>query len=245
MSSGRRFQSTPPRGKRLGLVSFDRRHLVSIHAPAREATAWYPRCAAARGVVSIHAPAREATRYKEQELAEEQAFQSTPPRGKRLPAVGLALAYQVVSIHAPVREATRLRQAADDWEQFQSTPPRGKRRWRSTSTRSARTRFNPRPRAGSDPKPCAGLPPLGFNPRPRAGSDAAPARAHRGAPLKFQSTPPRGKRRARAPSPGAARCSVSIHAPAREATRPAAGRRPSSSRPVSIHAPAREATLSR
>src|SRR6185295_1589356 len=55
------FQSTPPRGRRppvrqpVPAVSF-----VSIHAPAREATATAAMSSLSR-TVSIHAPAREAT----------------------------------------------------------------------------------------------------------------------------------------------------------------------------------------
>ena len=100
--------------------------------------------------------------------------------------------------------------------EFQSTPPRGKR-------------HQPLRRL-------AGL--VGFNPRPRAGSDLQHHRPHR-AVDRFQSTPPRGKRHV-ARTLRTLITKVSIHAPAREATRAAA--RPSSHGGVSIHAPAREAT---
>ena len=55
-----KFQSTPPRGGRLENVSIQVSELVSIHAPARGATAnvIYEEY---KAVVSIHAPARGAT----------------------------------------------------------------------------------------------------------------------------------------------------------------------------------------
>ena len=59
--------------------------------------------------------------------------------------------------------------------------------------------------------------------------------------VKFQSTPPRGRRRARVVLSGVAPV-VSIHASAREATNnPSTYARPVN---VSIHASAREATIS-
>ncbi len=100
------FQSTPPRGRRHDRrIRMDRRRQVSIHASAREATrqprdprpvarGFNPRLRAggddiaaprSRGRdVSIHASAREATpgvRAAFNHLM----FQSTPPRGRRLP----------------------------------------------------------------------------------------------------------------------------------------------------------------
>ena len=147
----RMFQSTRPRGARLSRAQVGRiRRLVSIHAPARGATATVmtlgncsitfqstrPRGArqvgglsAAVGLeVSIHAPARGATSM-------ERCFPSCPP----------------VSIHAPARGATRrsereplrlpgfnprARAGRDSFKvisarevyQFQSTRPRGARR---------------------------------------------------------------------------------------------------------------------
>ena len=99
---------------------------VSIHAPARGATVSLP-LSAVPLKVSIHAPARGATsgtrRFDGMFL-----FRSTPPRGerrKRLPTYRRSV---VVSIHAPARGATRL-----------------------VAQRLGRsTRFDPRPRAGSD-----------------------------------------------------------------------------------------------
>ena len=237
------FQSTPPRVKRL--MKCDRcgaYQSVSIHAPAREATLsaihrcpWLSfqstpprgkrRDAAAKQPrqpvpVSIHAPAREVTSNSPVINAIAPRFQSTPPRGKR-PAVWLQPASAPecfnprpragsdpdqrplprrgveVSIHAPAREATLpLGECPRDIEVSIHAPAREATSSTSASC-SARSRFNPRPRAGSD--------------SPRIGS-VSPASV-------FQSTPPRGKRRRSAvfrPD----QWSVSIHAPAREATVP-------------------------
>ena len=87
--SGSRFQSTPPRGKRLPGPQVDRQQLgagVSIHAPAREATlVAHHLVGVALRPVSIHAPAREATSIEPAPLH----------------------ATLKVSIHAPAREATQ------------------------------------------------------------------------------------------------------------------------------------------
>ena len=100
--------------------------------------------------------------------------------------------------------------------------------------------FNPRPRAGGDPRGRQSeVPGKGFNPRPRAGGDilltpessiistfqSTPPRGGRRNPantsallLLFQSTPPRGGRPGRASRKRNAPIDVSIHAPARGAT---------------------------
>ncbi len=191
-----------------------------------------------RATVSIHAPARGATR-DEPFSAQDTVFQSTRPRGARRAA-------RVVSRHHELA--------------FQSTRPRGARHssivryfcaavFQSTRPRGAR------PRLSIHVAECC----FSFNPRAREGRDKPflHRRARLGA---FQSTRPRGARprrlwsvtragrfnpRARegrdmshAGARGVQR--VSIHAPARGATR---------CRPrgvagvlVSIHAPARGAT---
>ena len=79
---GKKFQSTPPRGGRRWQVG-EPLYLsgVSIHAPARGATAArYRQDLAAQ--VSIHAPARGATRVVTS-FSRASGFQSTPPRGGR------------------------------------------------------------------------------------------------------------------------------------------------------------------
>ena len=100
-----------------------------------------------------------------------------------------------VSIHAPARGATVWRFSNGHCTRFQSTRPRGAR---------------PQPRRLLLYREC-------FNPRARAGRDTLRICATYGS--EFQSTRPRGARRAQQVS----RCRirfVSIHAPARGATRP-------------------------
>ena len=163
---------------------------VSIHAPAREAT--WPRCRPRSPLaVSIHAPAREATRSAAS-TAPGKSFNPRPRAGSDR-RHGAARPQDSVSIHAPAREATC--RAMD-------------------STRT--TSFNPRPRAGSDLIDDEDSGTDCFNPRPRAGSDGHFGTGTSTIPL-FQSTPPRGKRPDRVGQLD--RRQVSIHAPAREATR--------------------------
>ena len=198
VTSASGFQSTPPRGKRRGSASGGAHHLFQSTPPRGKRP-----LAALLGhgqEVSIHAPAREATRAAAKKpLTVERSFNPRPRAGS--------------DVHSPAVTPVAERMG------FQSTPPRGKRPQRRTRLPWGPS-FNPRPRAGSD------LAVNGiwsyctcFNPRPRAGSDwwrpgFDPARFQW-----FQSTPPRGKRRARVQEiPGVAH-SVSIHAPAREATR--------------------------
>ena len=133
----------------------------------------------------------------------------------------------------------KLPQIAIDW-MFQSTPPHGGRQAAGQDPRGVQASFNPRPRTGGDqPKDCT-VSYLYYA---------------------FQSTPPHGGRRDQAghllswhrvsihaPARGATRAQgashvltrVSIHAPARGATPLGANR--FIARIVSIHAPARGAT---
>ena len=147
-------------------------------------------------------------------------FQSTLPRGERH---GNADDFQrliSISIHAPARGATVSVGAL-------STSPRN---------------FNPRSREGSDSvlRPRSGKSDY-FNPRSREGSDVCTMVAEASS-ARFQSTLPRGERR------GAYRLKffgfeISIHAPARGATR--AIRKTDKQPQISIHAPARGATFER
>ena len=99
---------------------------VSIHAPARGATAIIP-VDAIIGHVSIHAPARGATVFL----------------GRPRPA------YRV-SIHAPARGATTpLFTRPIDWRKFQSTRPRGARP-KERQQMANHAGFNPRAREGRD-----------------------------------------------------------------------------------------------
>ncbi len=232
--------------------------------------------------VSIHAPARGATADMWITLRSS-PFQSTPPRGGRRqngcglmapkcfnprpraggdssPATSLPVLIQFQS--TPPRGG-RLGISPPEYLRmaFQSTPPRGGRPT-LTRLRQTRSRFNPRPRAGGDWaafKPSCG----------QSVSIHAPARGATGARRAsarlemFQSTPPRGGRQHRQISNRYVG-DVSIHAPARGATphlrrqgtdrgfnpRPRAGGDGSASTGftpghVSIHAPARGATRRR
>ena len=236
-----RFRSTPPRGgRRLCRAARPAGGGVSIHAPARGATGrplvLYSRQtvsihAPARGatvdgafyrgvvvVVSIHAPARGATmlltrceplpsrfrstpprggrRPPKPVRCTLSPFRSTPPRGGRRPTRRQARRSPDVSIHAPARGATN-------------------RAWCAAAEQGG---FDPRPREGGDPMPsCATCGRRCFDPRPREGGDPS---GSRGSPVwpRFRSTPPRGGRPLRRPS-ARAEGRVSIHAPARGATR--------------------------
>ncbi len=124
-------------------------------------------------------------------------FQSTLPRGER---------------PKPVYGTIKIRE-------FQSTLPRGERRPNKRVNGSG-TCFNPRSRAGSDLLFChLSGDNISFNPRSRAGSDAG---MNCSLPWysRFQSTLPRGERRDDPRLHSLAVGQVSIHAPARGATRP-------------------------
>ncbi len=230
------FQSTLPRGGRRSVRAVNRECIVSIHAPARGATS--------NSAVSSMT---------------ERMFQSTPPRGGRLnrtrsksttlsfnprPRAGgdiittIGLITQLaVSIHAPARGATFALPEFDRLGKFQSTPPRGGRpSCGRVSIRHLMFQSTP-PRGGRHQRAFISGSFSSFNPRPRAGGDV-------------QVLLPMFT------------LNVSIHAPARGATRAVNCSRtfwefqstpPRGGRPllphscktgcVSIHAPARGATF--
>ena len=188
-------------------------------------------------------------------------FQSTRPRGARRGScrsrtscrrfnpraregrdhdgVGGLLDVAGVSIHAPVRGATSGHRASPDCHPRFNPRAREGRDSASALPSFRASSFNPRAREGRDQAALAASQERsGFNPRAREGRDGGsrPPTAHC---KSFQSTRPRG---ARLPVTADGRLSakVSIHAPARGATRLLRPRhRP---RQVSIHAPARGAT---
>ena len=165
-------------------------------------------------------------------------FQSTPPHGGRLHPPPDKVPEWWVSIHAPARGATSNSENSCSRARFQSTPPHGGRR--DLDLRLAGiSRFNPRPRTGGDSCSLSPISPsCKFQSTPPHGGRPRRPRRPPG-PFPFQSTPPHGGRR------GIKLCDatfvgVSIHAPARGATRRPRGLE---DRPVvSIHAPARGAT---
>mgnify|MGYP001061516274 CR=1 FL=1 len=189
-----RFQSTPPREGRRRVVE-DVHHFggVSIHAPARGATAGRCQLKCAE-CVSIHAPARGATMWlptlfdllggfnprprargdvcTDTSIPFTRLFQSTPPREGR-PAVSKARVRAVlVSIHAPARGATRQNiRGRGPTDVSIHAPARGATYGATTSVALDQS-FNPRPRARGDHTSAnATNRRLCFNPRPRARGD--------------------------------------------------------------------------
>ena len=148
--------------------------------------------------VSIHAPARGAT-GRENSGENFKMFQSTRPRGARhFQRAYLAKGVCKVSIHAPARGATAntvftLNDAT--WVSIHA-PARGATAiiygyW------ICRAGFNPRAREGRDHPTSHKLTCLGsFNPRAREGRDRHTIRPCVGGIFQFQSTRPRGARRA-------------------------------------------------
>ena len=234
------FQSTRPHGARLlldAVILWSTRFQSTRPHGARPCVL---RLLFSPDAVSIHAPARGAT---------------TP----MIPGPGRA----GVSIHAPARGATEPVSAAQDLAEVSiHAPARGATICRAASW-SGSPSFNPRARTGRDRRAHAAVHHCSsFNPRARTGRDSTDRRGASRGNL-FQSTRPHGARRLAALG-ACANAGVSIHAPARGATRPPAGGLPPRAgfNPrartgrdaiavqqlllflVSIHAPARGATLS-
>ena len=253
---------------------------VSIHAPARGATIHRQRRGVARAV-SIHAPARGATsspcaprscgefdprpRTRGDEKppggAAVKRFRSTPPHEGR-PARQLQVGgRQRVSIHAPARGATGAIRATRRRAGVSiHAPARGATAW-TTSRCSLGSSFDPRPRTRGD-SGCGSsfTAPARFDPRPRTRGDLPQGCRH----VRRRCFDPRPRTRGDVGLDRRCRqlALVSIHAPARGATR---RRRDPGGQPgfrstpphegrldavgqrgveagVSIHAPARGAT---
>ena len=143
-------------------------------------------------------------------------FQSTSPRGERPASLRFSTLTPPFQSTSPRGERPRSRRQWRFPQRFQSTSPRGERP-RSRCCPHQRCHFNPRPRAGNGARPSLKAAMAShFNPRPRAGNGFfffgggafqqiaihVPARgtALRLHPLhsrgRFQSTSPRGERRA-------------------------------------------------
>ena len=124
-------------------------------------------------------------------------FQSTRPRGARRQAVREAAAVLYVSIHAPTGGATSYSQGIPRQFLVSIHAPTGGATALRTKGLSSGRRFNPRAHGGRD---SLGLTPLNirtsFNPRAHGGRDEA-AGDDGETRKKFQSTRPRGARRAR------------------------------------------------
>ena len=151
-------------------------------------------------------------------FAERQVFQSTPPRGGRPADDALAWLTPPVSIHAPARGATVSRPTLRFALKVSiHAPARGATpRIFHVARRVPVSIHAPARGATAERRPdrdhsCR------FNPRPRAGGDGPGCHVTAGR-VGFQSTPPRGGR----PPPPQTHLPldvVSIHAPARGATR--------------------------
>ena len=189
-------------------------------------------------------------------------FQSTHPRGVRLPVMRRRFQPHHVSIHAPAWGTTLRQTSGQRLDSCFNPRTRVGCDCGCWCGPTASSRFNPRTRVGCDPmKTPSTASTWSFNPRTRVGCDMIPSLAIKIA-MMFQSTHPRGVRRNR----GFTTCrtkTVSIHAPAWGATiweRPQAVRLmrfnprtrvgcdddyrtiPSGVSGVSIHAPAWGAT---
>ena len=188
------FQSTPPRGGRRRFIWPHPCHCGFQSTPPRGGRPKPIRDTNRLYQVSIHAPARGATDRPDGNRARPLVSIHAPARGAtRRSFIGPL--ERPVSIHAPARGATPLEVSRIFVILFQSTPPRGGRRSPAAMSLWTKRSFNPRPRAGGDAF-ARSLPSgtCGFNPRPRAGGDMHHDAQHH----------PR---------------SVSIHAPARGATK--------------------------
>ena len=122
----RHFNPRPREGSDGSRIATDIDFLISIHAPAKRATAAHPRGQCTQHI-SIHAPAKGATRTPRCHWRARLLFQSTLPR----------------------RERQAEQRKADKTKAFQSTLPRRERPRRCRSN-TAYPYFNPRSREGSD-----------------------------------------------------------------------------------------------
>ena len=121
------FQSTLPRGERPGFTTV-KQYVQNFNPRSREGSDYLFENIIYHALISIHAPARGATLYLNQQPAQN-LFQSTLPRGERLP-----LTYATTKLLS-----------------FQSTLPRGERLYRMVISIRVH-HFNPRSREGSDCK---------------------------------------------------------------------------------------------
>ena len=154
METRARFQSTPPRRRRLRNPETGRNEVViSIHASAKEATGNHPLLFPMYQFQSTP-PRRRRLLLRWYSLKNQWKFQSTPPRRRRLRNPETGRNEVVISIHASAKEATGNHPLLFPMYQFQSTPPRRRRlllRWyslknqwkfQSTPPRRRRPLFN-------------------------------------------------------------------------------------------------------
>ena len=193
----RRFQSTPPHGRRLMLVL-----PTAVNSNEFQSTPPHGRrrppskLQSVRRHVSIHASAREATSQSRMSASQTRCFNPRLRTGGDLPRLQCG-ALVILSFNP------RLRTGGDNPAAPATTPD---------------ARFNPRLRTGGDAWAAvrSGCTATGFNPRLRTGGDLSLVRGA-SARETFQSTPPHGRRPEPHDKMHRAR-GVSIHASAREAT---------------------------
>ncbi len=144
---------------------------VSIHASAREATGYVPFARLSMATFQS-TPPRGRRLPPARPWRNNAKFQSTPPRGRRLYVKGHEQEGPEVSIHASAREATRDALAgAADRRSFNPRLRAGGDSMLSANSISSSS-FNPRLRAGGDISGIINANDIdGFNPRLRAGGD--------------------------------------------------------------------------
>ncbi len=233
------FQFTPPHEGRPPPRARSCRSPVSIHAPARGATA-RPRVEGPVEAVSIHAPARGATGGTGSVSIGVQ-FQFTPPHEGRRAQLRRREERGGVSIHAPARGATpadrgtarlsgsfnsrprtrgdqALRNGLPAQTVFQFTPPHEGRPNVAQASRDSRSVSIHAPARGATaPFASSATSRGGFNSRPRTRGDRS-WRVSRRARSCFNSRP-RTRGDPMGALPPSRAIGVSIHAPARGATR--------------------------
>ena len=170
-SSGKKFQSTRPRGARLDAWDNGSHDLhISIHAPARGAT--LPRLSLIVLGYHFNPRAREGRDiFPWLCLQNVSIFQSTRPRGARLSRTASKVVGSAFQSTRP--RGARRQKRVDGYRNylFQSTRPRGARLI-STWDFSHQSHFNPRAREGRDPgSPEYDANHNNFNPRAREGRD--------------------------------------------------------------------------
>ena len=177
---------------------------VSIHAPARDATCPGARCRTSRRCFNPRARAGRDGRGK-QMPPHTLLFQSTRPRGARLCGIGLPRQLPSVSIHAPARGATHWRASWPGPIVSIHAPARGATeglRWpRQTAAVSIHA-----PARGATMRCCSRLTARSMfqSTRPRGARRADAETTSPGVPM-FQSTRPRGARRSSSASGALAR----------------------------------------
>ena len=100
---------------------------ISIHAPAKGATAIIVAVLIMFALISIHAPAKGATYYGTFDMSILNSFQSTLPRRERRAIDNMTDEKLDISIHAPAKGATQSIDFTAFSLKFQSTLPRRER----------------------------------------------------------------------------------------------------------------------